>query len=105
MTLTPVSNEALSIQIGAVKDLLVDLRDRDIVGICDRLDAMNGRQRELTVRIGENTGSIETLQWRAQQTEDGLKNSMNWRTFIMGVFSAISSSMAYIFSNPPPPSP
>jgi hypothetical protein len=94
----PVSNETLLVQIGAVKDLLVDLRDRDIVGICERLDAMNGRQRELTARVSDNAGSIETLQWRTGQVESGLKNSMNWRTFIMGLFSTAQSFTAYILS-------
>lgn len=94
----PVSNETLLSQIEGMKELLVGLRDRDIVGIYKQLETMNGRQRDLAGEIGENAGHIQTLRWRVGQVEDNLKVSINMRTLLMGGLSTIQSFAAYFFS-------
>jgi hypothetical protein len=94
----PVSNEALSIQIKALSDLVIDLRDRDVAGICSRLDDMNGRERVTIERVSRSEANIQTLKWRVDTVEEDLKSSINVRTLVMGVFSTAQSFVAYLLS-------
>jgi len=96
-----VSNETLLVHITSLKELVTDLKDRDIKDIRDCLDTMNGRQRTLTERVSGNEGNIDALQWRIGQVESDFKVSINLRTLLMVALSTISSFIAYISPKQP----
>jgi len=93
-----VSNEALSVQIEGLRELLVLVRDRDIASINNHLNEMNGRQRQLTEKVSLNTGNIQALKWRTEQVENDFKITINWRTLMVALLSTVQAIAAYFFS-------
>jgi len=94
----PISNETLLVHITSLRELVMDLKDRDIKDIRDQLNTMNGRQRELTGRISGNAGNIRALRYRMSLAEDSLKTSINLRTAFVGALSTVQALAAYLFS-------